>query len=348
MPQLRAQGYHKQIPVTSMKIRGRTIPNILKFMWSRPSACAFYSVLAAATLQAQVQVEKVTWHGWAEAVVLKNPTAAIVIVPSIGRVMNFSFIDKSGQPTEGPIWNNRVMDGKPVDPSSQQWGNFGGDKSWPELQSEWPTVQKRGWPPPTAFDSASDTIEIKGTQVTLTTPVDASYGIRETRVINLDKTAPVMTITTTYEKVQGDPIKTGIWTITQLISPENIYAEIPAKSVFENGYTNLSPAPIFELERQADRVRVRRDPAKSTKMGTDGNWLQWTGGGISLKIERTSTPPEGAEWPDKGTRLNIYTNPDRGGQPYIEMEVMGALQVMKPGDKASSSNRYTLTRDAVK
>ncbi len=311
------------------------------------------ALIVAASLRAQVKVEKATWHGWSDAVILRNPVAAVVIVPSIGRVMQFSFLDKTGQPTEGPLWNNRALDGKPVEPASQQWGNFGGDKSWPELQAEWPTIQKRGWPPPTGFDAAPNTIEIKGAEVTLTTPVDASYGIREHRVITLDKAAAVMTIVTSYEKIQGDPVKTGIWTITQLVSPENVYAEIPAKSVFENGYANLSPAPLFELSREADRVRVRRDPDKSTKMGTDGNWLLWTGADpdgnkISLKIERTAAQPADGEWPDKGARLNIYTNPDRGGQPYIEMEVMGAMQLMKIGDKATSSNRYTLTRGATK
>jgi hypothetical protein len=314
---------------------------------------AILLTIAVLTLQAQVDSEKATWHGWSDAVILKNPVAAVVIVPSIGRVMQFSLLDKAGQPTERPLWNNRAMDGKPVEPTSQQWGNFGGDKSWPELQADWPTTQKRGWPPPTGFDASVDTIEINGTEVTLTTPVDASYGIRERRVINLDKTAAVMTIATTYEKVQGDPVKTGIWTITQLISPENVYVDTPAKSVFENGFSNLSPAPLFELAKEADRVRVRRDPARSTKMGTDGNWLLWTGADadgnkISLKIERTSASPADGEWPDKGARLNVYTNPDRGGQPYVEMEVMGAMQVMKIGDKANSSNRYTLTRDVAK
>lgn len=316
------------------------------------TALTFAAVAAFAfQAHAQVRVEKTPFHGWNDAVVMKNPVAAVVIVPSIGRVMNFSLLDKTGQPTEGPLWNNRAMDGKPVEPASQQWGNFGGDKSWPELQADWPTIEKRGWPPPTGFDAAVDSVEIDGDSVTLTTPVDASYGIRERRVIRLDKTAPVMTIVTTYEKVSGDPVKTGIWTITQLISPENVYAEIPAKSVFENGYTNLSPAPLFDVEREADRVRVRRDPAKSTKMGTGGNWLLWTGADadgnrLSLKIERTSTPPADGEWPDKGTRLNVYTNPDRGGQPYVEMEVMGAMRVMEVGDTASSENRYTIARDA--
>src|SRR3954471_18561103 len=88
-------------------------------------------LLTAASLGAQVRVEKTTWHGWSDAVILRNPVAAVVIVPSIGRIMQFSFLDKAGQPTEGPLWNNRALDGKSVEPSSQQWGNFGGDKSWP-------------------------------------------------------------------------------------------------------------------------------------------------------------------------------------------------------------------------
>src|SRR6185437_8047847 len=107
--------------------------------------------LFALSLHAQVKVEKATWHGWSDAVILKNAVAAVVIVPSIGRVMNFSFLDARGQPGEGPLWNNRDMDGKPVDPASSQWGNFGGDKSWPALQSEWPNIQHRGWPPPVGF-----------------------------------------------------------------------------------------------------------------------------------------------------------------------------------------------------
>ena len=149
------------------------------------------ALFAVCALHAQVRVEKTAWHGWPDAVILRNPVAAVVIVPSIGRVMNFSLLDKSGQPTEGPLWNNRQMDGKPVDPASRDWGNFGGDKSWPELQADWPTIQKRGWPPPSGFDAAANRLDIHtsesgATEVTLTTPVDSSYGIRENRVIHLD------------------------------------------------------------------------------------------------------------------------------------------------------------------
>ncbi|HVW09750.1 MAG TPA: hypothetical protein VHC90_14275 [Bryobacteraceae bacterium] len=311
------------------------------------------ALLAVVSLQAQVKVEKTNWHGWPDAIILKNHVAAVVIVPSIGRVMNFSFLDNAHQPTEGPFWNNRMLDGKPVRPDSPQWANFGGDKTWPELQAEWPVIQKRGWPPPAGFDAASDSVQIDGSEITLVTPVDASYGIRAIRIIRLDHNRPVMTIITSFEKVQGDPVKSGIWTITQLTSPEAVYADSPAKSVFENGYINLGRGPASDITREGDRVRMRRDTNRPTKIGTDGEWLLWTGTDgegrkINLKIERIASNPAEGEWPDKGSRLNVYTNPDRGGQPYVELEIMGPMQIMKVGDAATCSSRYTLSRELSK
>jgi hypothetical protein len=311
------------------------------------------ALVAVAAMQAQVRVEKTTWHGWRDAVILRNPVAAVVIVPSIGRVMQFSFLEKNGQPGEGPFWNNRMLDGRPVDPLSNQWSNFGGDKSWPAPQADWPGIMRRAWPPPTGFDAAEDRITIEGSQVTLTSPIDPAFGLQEHRTINLDNSAPVMTISTTYEKVAGTPVNVGVWTITQLNSPDNVYAEVPAKTIFPTGYTNLSTSAIFELSREADRIRLRRDPEKSTKLGTDGSWLIWngpdaSGDKISLKIERTSVPEADAEWPDNGSRVEVYTNPDQGGQHYVELEVMGPLHMMQTGDHATTSIRYTLTRGTAK
>jgi hypothetical protein len=308
------------------------------------------ALLAVVSLPAQVKVEKTTWHGWPDAIILKNHVAAVVIVPSIGRVMNFSFLDASHQPTEGPFWNNRQLDGKPVNPTSREWLNFGGDKTWPELQAEWPMLQKRGWPPPAGFDASPNTVEFDGSEVTLITPVDPTYGIRASRIIRLDRFRPIMTIITSFEKVQGDPVKSGIWTITQLTSPDVVFADSPAKSIFDNGYVNLTRAPLLDVAREGNHVRIRRDLNRSTKMGTDGDWLLWNGSDteghrMSLRIERIAANPADGEWPDKGCRLNVYTNPDRGGQPYVELEVMGPMQIMKIGDAATSSNRYTLFRD---
>src|SRR5947207_10963864 len=50
-------------------------------------------------------------------------------------------------------WENRTLDGIKPEPESKEWGNFGGDKTWPAPQSDWPKLTSRAWPPPVAFDS---------------------------------------------------------------------------------------------------------------------------------------------------------------------------------------------------
>lgn len=296
----------------------------------------------AASVSAQVKVERGEYHGWKDAVILHSASAWAVIVPSIGRVMQFGPIDNHGGMTDGPFFNNRALDGKPVDANSPDWINFGGDKSWPESQSAWPQITGRAWPPPVAFDSSADAVEISGGTVTLTSPVDPHYGIRERRVISLDSTKPEMIIRTTCEKVEGDPVETGIWVITQLESPDGASASRPRDSRFSSGYTNLSgPAPLH-LKAGPAQITEQRDPSRSTKIGTDGDVLTWTGGGMRLRIERLADA-DGADpkFPDSGCHIEIYTNPDP--LPYIEMETMGPLHTMRKGDRITAANVYTLT-----
>ena len=60
---------------------------------------------------------------------------------------------------------------------------------------------------------------VEGGAIVLTSPVDPAYGMRVRRRIALHPTTPMMSIETTYEKVQGAPVRVAVWTITQLASP---------------------------------------------------------------------------------------------------------------------------------
>ena len=50
----------------------------------------------------------------------------------------------------------------------------------------------------------------------------------------------------------------------------------------------------------------------------------------------------GAVWPD-GTHSQIYTNPD-GPDAYVELELLGPLHDLAPGQSASLTSRYELHR----
>lgn len=128
--------------------------------------CTFCGVAA--------EVGVTNYHGWADCLVVSNGKVEAVIVPAIGRVMQFRFAGES----EGPFWENRQLDGTPPDANSSEWGNFGGDKSWPAPQAEWGKITGRGWPPPAAFDSQPVKAGVRDGQVILSSPVDRHFGIR--------------------------------------------------------------------------------------------------------------------------------------------------------------------------
>jgi hypothetical protein len=65
--------------------------------------------------------------------------------------------------------------------------------------------------------------------------------VRVRRIISLHPDRPVMTTETSYQKVQGAPVRVGIWTITQLASPERAFILLPPHSTLPAGYTNLLP-----------------------------------------------------------------------------------------------------------
>ena len=276
------------------------------------------------------------FHGW-PSIVLGNSVAEVVIVPGIGRVMQFRLLADKGS---GAFWNHPAI-GRDLQPDDG-WKNYGGDKTWPSPQADWPKIIGRAWPPPTPFDSLAYAATIRGHTVELVSPVDSNYGIRVKREITLDAKKPAMTIETIYEKVQGPPARVAIWTITQLISPERAFIYAPPHSAFANGYLNLMHTPISDLRTEGRLVSVTRDTEKNSMIGSDGDALLWIGAGPDVLIENeTPRDPKGSEWAEQGAHSKIYTNA-ASQRAYIELELLDHLQEMKPGTRQSLTVSYTL------
>jgi hypothetical protein len=284
----------------------------------------------------RITVTKGPYHGWKESLVLSNGKVEAIIVPAIGRVMQFLLADDD----TGPFWENHLMDGKAPDPNSKDWGNFGGDKTWPSPQADWPKMTPRSWPPPPAFDSMPVDAKVRGTTVTLTSPIDPYYGIRTVRRIELDQAKPVMTIATTFEKVRGDPKNVGVWVITQLSEPKGAFMPVPINSIFKQGYDLQSKEKPPDVKVENNLVSLTRDPATAHKIGNDAGTLIWVGEKLVVRIDCPRLPD--GDYPHKGGSAEIYTNPNP--LTYVELETHGPRRMMKIGDRISSTNTYTLLR----
>ncbi|UCF38009.1 MAG: hypothetical protein JSU96_03875, partial [Acidobacteriota bacterium] len=112
-------------------------------------------VFIGSSISAEVQVRKVSFRGWEEALELSNGDTRVVIVPSIGRIMHYGLSD-------GPniLWVNPEFEGvggieKPrAAEGPVEWSNFGGDKVWPTPEALFPSVNGRAWPPDHFIDGS--------------------------------------------------------------------------------------------------------------------------------------------------------------------------------------------------
>ncbi len=282
-----------------------------------------------------VTIAQADYQGWKNCYFMHNAQVEAVVVPSVGRIMQFHFLGE-----DGPFWENRMLDGKSPDPSSAEWGNFGGDKTWPAPQADWPSIAGRAWPPPAAFDSMPVAVSIQGSAVELVSPVDPSYGIRTRRLIRLDREKPLMTVTTTYQKVDGSPKTISVWIITQCKEPRSIEVPVPKPTLFEKGYNLQCPHAPPSLKNEGGRITLTRDRTTPHKIGNDAGSLLWVGEGVSLRID--SPRIAGADYPDNQSSAEVYTNPDP--LPYIELELLGPIRTLSVGDETEQTSVYTLAR----
>ena len=302
------------------------------------------SFFVAPSTNAKVTVTLTNYHGWLEAYQLSNGKAEVVVVPAVGRVMQFGFVGEEGVFWENRALDGRIVDGRPLQWSSGQWVNFGGDKTWPSPEADWGLLTgRKDWRPPPAFDGIPAEARVDGRTLVLLSPVDSFFGIRTQRRIRLHPSKPEMTITTTYERVSGEPAKVGVWVITQLKEPVGLFAPLPGKSVFTNGYTLLGKNLPPSVKTTNGLVSLLRETKGAYKIGLDADSLLWVGEKHVLRIDAPRL--SGVEYPDKGSSTEIYTNPDP--LQYIELETLGPQRVMKPGDKIQHRNTYTLKRRSL-
>jgi hypothetical protein len=303
----------------------------------------FLLLLSAIPLFAAVHIQQNSDYHGLKAITLRNDSAEVIIVPASGRILSFQLCSQS-KCGDNPIWNHPKL-GAGLKADDEGWTNYGGDKSWPAPQSDWPKITGKGWPPPTGFDHMPFSADIEHGIVTLTSPLDPSYGIRVHRIIALDKAKPVLHVTTIYEKVQGAPIEVSVWTITQLNSPERGYILLPERGTIPGGYTKPahdSPNAPYAFENvilDGRFLSFTRDPKTKRKLGSDGDRLLWLGKTQTLLIEQTAPKAPGAPYPDN-SHSQIYTNPDE--LPYVEFELFSPLQNLRPGSSMALGATYTL------
>ena len=288
----------------------------------------------------RISVTVVDYHGWPDSYAISNGNVMAIVVPALNRLMQFKYVEDD----MGPLWQNRLLDGHAADPKSKDWLDFGGDKPWPAPQSDWQKTSGRAWPPPAGFDHMPATATVEGDQLVLTSAVDPQYGIRVVRRFKIDPVRAVLSVSTRYQKVSGDPVKVAVWAVTQLREPARAFAAVPSTSKMENGWTSLKPDAAQDAKVAEGVATFTPDPKHETRIGTEGSSLLWMDEGEILRIDGGYRLP--GEYPDGGSSVEIGNTPDPHG--YLEFGTLGPLVTLTVGEDVERTSVYTLMRRSVK
>ena len=309
--------------------------------------CVMLAALAAPAM-AQVTVEEIEYEGWARSIEIANPDVRLVVVPAIGRIMHYGFVGGENILWSDPELHGQVLpDGQPnVDEEDQYvWTNFGGDKVWPNQQSEFVKINGHSWPPDHAFDGAVHEVELLPQGVVISSPVSEYNGARSVREIRLAEQGTRVEILQADRKAgrcQGRAValhhlerpprssRPSRPSIRSTRTATLICAIIPlALPRARPCATSLSRATLaFLCPTRRRRRRLEQ---------TSDRWLAGIVGDVVMAefFRRDGTQ----RYPDGGLSAEVYTCPD-----YTELELLSPWIYLQVGETLTHEIAWELYR----
>lgn len=297
----------------------------------------------------RVTVTEISYLGWPGAYRISNGIVDVVVVPGIGRIMEYEF---TGHPETNPLAAEQSMVGVPYS-STLGWVDYGGDKLWPAPQSDWGKHGSKDaeWPPDSAIANGPFYAEPIKNGLRLIGPESVGYAMHAEREIVLKSGSAKLTITDTFVKSRdasaannGFPL--AIWNITRTRPDAVVFAPLSSDSSLNpRGFIALqdsNPQGEPNWSWDSNLLSVVQTPAKSTKVGIDDKdgWIAALYESDVLFSERQRTVP-GGPYLDSGTSAQFYT---KDSPPFIEMELFGAGVNLNAGERTKRIMTWNLQR----
>lgn len=285
-------------------------------------------------------IELVEYCGWKNNLKLSNAACELVVTLDVGpRVIAYRL------PGGFNVMKNydSMMGGT----GEPEWQIRGGHRFWlaPEDLTRTYFADNR----PVKWEQKSDL------EVTFTPPPEAEYGVQKVMTLKLDPESTRVHVTLTVTNIGTAATELAPWGPT-VMAPGGVEV-IPLPAKFNHpGHPSRakSPAdfgpnqelilwPYFDFadtrwQFGAKYILLRQDVNKGpTKIGLAHRegWVGYVNSN-TLFVKRFDYR-DGAVYPDRGTRYQTFSNED-----MLEMETVGELTTLKPGESASLVESWAL------
>jgi hypothetical protein len=303
----------------------------------------------------KIKIQTITYKGWQHAIEITNLDIKIIIVPEVGRILSFSFINSENifyenKTLEGVKFNNGtyfIKEGKIAAP------DIGGNRILPCSEEYFHLISGSRYVPDPFINAHSYKSKILNNGVVLKSPISSLLGIEIIRTITIDKEGCKVYIAQELIKKQAaknntlEKIPLTLWSLSKIKNPNSSFTQIAKKSIFKDGYT-ISKWPdaknYAEENASLDNsiVTLKSSEKHSQKIGTDSR--KWVASAYkdNLFVEKFSYDDE-APYPDNGTSVTIF-----GNHLFTELECLSPEKTLLIGEKITYNLTWCLFKSEEK
>ncbi|MEF8975618.1 MAG: hypothetical protein V5A21_05245 [Halapricum sp.] len=277
-----------------------------------------------------MDIETITYEGWENCIRVSNGLVELVATTDVGpRIVDFRPVDG-----ENVFFLDEDAAGKT---GGEEWELYGGHRLWHSPEDDFRTYQP---------DNEAVDVETTERGCRLVQPVEDETGIRKAIEVKMAPDEPTVAIT-------HELTNEGVWSVE--LAPWAI-------SVCEPGGTAVVPFPggdpggllpdrslVFwpytdpsddRLSYVDDHVLVEQAEGPEMKVGTNAleGWAAYVNDGQAF-VKTFDHDPD-AIYPDRGSSVEVYTL-----DFMLELETLGPLVELEPGETASHTERWHLFED---
>lgn len=292
---------------------------------------------------APTKIERCAWAGWAEAFLLSNGEAELVVVPAVSRILSYGL---AGGPNV--LWQNASVAGQRA--GSEQWTNYGGSKTWIWPEHEWTTRRGSAWPPPTDLPGTiASTAEVQGEgTLRLTSSLIPDLGLTLVRDVRLAGAGTRVQIRSELRKDGEIEFPIAAWTVTQVPADGAIFARLMKDSRLPDGFKPYFGSFAAVTPQGPDVLVIERRSGERAKIGMDADVLAWQRGDL-LFLERPADTPTPATRFALGDRAQVYSHLDADpelppGVSYVELEITSPVSAPRPGESVTLATSWEIQR----
>lgn len=279
------------------------------------------------------------YYGW-DGYRLASDRLAIGVVPTPGgRIIS---LELDG---EEILWIDKATAGQIPDPAKFGdkkkfgFGLWGGDKTWVAPQEKWVDAI-----PPLDLDAGAYTSKTDDHSITLTSPLCRETGLRIVRRISMPESQTVL-IEQTFINESDKKVTRGIWNVTQVERPFDVYVPCPSSGIrpYPNEGASVTMRDKIVSEKSGWTRIACRAPAhfKYGGISQKGAMIAMRHyGHETLVFTRTFDAPAGAKYAHD-SNVEVYNSPDYG---YLEIESHAPIVEIKTGAAITHSITWCVFR----